>query len=88
VPSLPWSGVRATGFGVANSVYSLQTFVRPRATVVDRAKAPELFWMPYDKTLWDLGGILADLQLGRLELLWRLPLAMRKRVRTIRAFFR
>ena len=32
VPSLPWSGVRATGFGVANSVYSLQTFVRPRAT--------------------------------------------------------
>ncbi|HEY4016184.1 MAG TPA: aldehyde dehydrogenase family protein [Polyangiaceae bacterium] len=88
VPSLPWSGVRATGFGVANSVHSLHTFVRPRATVVDRAKAPELFWMPYDKTLWDLGSILADLQLGRFERVWRLPLAMRKRIRTIRAFFR
>jgi acyl-CoA reductase-like NAD-dependent aldehyde dehydrogenase len=88
VPALPWSGVRATGFGVANSVYSLQTFVRPRATVVDRAKAPELFWMPYDQTLWDLGSILADLQLGRFGMVWRLPFAMRKRIRTIRAFFR
>ena len=73
---------------LANSVHSLQTFVRPRATVVDRAKAPEVFWMPYDRALWDLGSVLADLQLGRFELVWRLPLAMRKRIRTIRGFFR
>ena len=44
--------------------------------------------MPYDRTLWDLGGILADLQLGRLGQVWRVPLAMRKRIRTIRSFFR
>ena len=73
VPSLPWSGTRATGFGVANSTLSLATFLRPRTTVVDRRKEPELFWMPYDETLVELGDILADLQVKRIERAWRLP---------------
>jgi acyl-CoA reductase-like NAD-dependent aldehyde dehydrogenase len=88
VPALPWSGTRDTGFGVANSAHSLATFVRPRATIVDRATAPELFWMPYDQTLFDLGGILADLQMGRLEIAWRLPFAIRQRIKTVRNFFK
>jgi acyl-CoA reductase-like NAD-dependent aldehyde dehydrogenase len=88
IPSLPWSGTRDTGFGVANSVHSLSTFVRPRATIVDTATAPELFWMPYDQTLLDLGSLLADLQIGRLMGAWRLPFAMRERVKTVREFFR
>ena len=62
VPSLPWSGTRATGFGVANSALALSTFVRPRTLVVDRRKDPELYWMPYDETLVELGEVLADLQ--------------------------
>jgi acyl-CoA reductase-like NAD-dependent aldehyde dehydrogenase len=88
IPALPWGGARGTGFGVANSAHSLATFVRPRATVVDRATAPEFFWMPYDETLWKLGNIVADLQVGRLELAWRLPFAIRKRMKTVRGFFR
>jgi acyl-CoA reductase-like NAD-dependent aldehyde dehydrogenase len=88
VPALPWGGTRDTGFGVANSVHSLATFVRPRAIVVDRARAPELFWMPYDETLWRLGDLLADLQLGHFEHVWRLPLTIRKRIKTVRDFFR
>jgi acyl-CoA reductase-like NAD-dependent aldehyde dehydrogenase len=88
VPSVPWSGTRDTGFGVANSALSLGTFVRPRATVVDRAKTPELFWMPYDEALWEMGELLADAQLGRLARAWRLPLVIRERVRKLRAFFR
>jgi acyl-CoA reductase-like NAD-dependent aldehyde dehydrogenase len=88
VPALPWSGARDTGFGVANSALSLATFVRPRATVVDRATAPELFWMPYDEALWEMGDLLADAQLGRLVRAWRLPLVIRERLRTLKSFFR
>ncbi len=88
IPALPWSGTRDTGLGVANSALSLGTFLRPRATVVDRLKAPELFWMPYDDALLELGDILADAFLGRVERAWRLPLLMRRRLHAVRAFFR
>jgi acyl-CoA reductase-like NAD-dependent aldehyde dehydrogenase len=87
IPALPWSGTRDTGFGVANGPEALSTFVRPRATLVDRAKSPELFWMPYDDDLLELGDILADAQLTRLDRVWRLPGLMRRRIRTIRKFF-
>ena len=80
--------MRATGFGVANSAYALSTFLRPRTTVVDRRGKPELFWMPYDPTLIELGDILADLQTARVERAWRLPALMRRRMKTLRAFFR
>ena len=87
IPALPWSGTRDTGFGVANSEYALATFVRPRAMLIDKATTPELFWMPYDDTLWRIGDILADLQLGHLGTLWRLPLLIRQRKRALRDFF-
>jgi delta 1-pyrroline-5-carboxylate dehydrogenase len=88
VPSLPWSGTRATGFGVANSALALATFVRPRTLIVDRRKDPELYWMPYDETLVELGEVLADLQTARLGRAWRLPGLMRRRMRKLREFFR
>jgi hypothetical protein len=87
IPALPWSGTRDTGFGVANSTLSLATFVRPRVTVTDGATAPELFWMPYDETLFEMGELIADAQLGRIARAWRLPVVIRKRLRTLRAFF-
>lgn len=88
VPELPWSGTRDTGFGIANSHLALTTFVRPRSVVVDRSKGPEPFWMPFDATLWELGNLLVDAQLMRVEKAWKLPLLMRKRIATIRRFFR
>ncbi len=88
VPALPWSGTRATGFGVANSALALGTFVRPRALVVDRRRAPEVFWMPYDGTLLELGDVLADLQSAKLDRAWKLPVLMRRRMRALRDFFR
>lgn len=87
IPSLPWSGTRDTGFGVANSAHALSTFVRPRALVVDRAKSPELYWMPYDDALLQLGEVLADAQLMRLERAWKIPLLIRARLRGLRRFF-
>jgi acyl-CoA reductase-like NAD-dependent aldehyde dehydrogenase len=88
VPDLPWSGTRETGFGVGNSAFALPTFVRPKTTVVDEWTRPEMFWMPYDDTLSELGDILADLQLGRVERALRVPLMMRERIKTVRKFFK
>ena len=88
IPSLPWSGTRDTGFGVANGPQALATFVRPRVTTVDGASGPEFYWMPYDDTLRDLGEAVADAQIGRLGGAWKVPLFMRRRVQTLRRFFR
>jgi succinate-semialdehyde dehydrogenase/glutarate-semialdehyde dehydrogenase len=88
IPALPWSGTRDTGFGIANGPESLGTFVRPRTTVVDTATGPESYWMPYDDALWQTGDLLADAQIGRIERIWRLPLLMRRRIKTVRDFFR
>ena len=88
VVALPWSGTRETGFGVANSVHALATFVRPKTVIIDGSSGPDAFWMPFDRTLWEMGDLLCDAQLMKLGRAWRLPLIMRERVRTIRAFFR
>ena len=88
VASLPWSGTRETGFGVANSVHALATFVRPKTVIIDASSGPDAFWMPFDRTLWEMGDLLCDAQLMKLSRAWRLPLIMRERVRTIRAFFK
>lgn len=87
IPELPWSGTRETGTGIANGAHALGTFVRPRATIVDRASAPETYWMPYDETLRQLGELLADAQLGQLGSAWRIPQLLRARGRSLRAFF-
>jgi acyl-CoA reductase-like NAD-dependent aldehyde dehydrogenase len=87
IPSLPASGTKDTGSGVANSRHALSTFVRPRATVIDRASAPEFFWMPYDDELRQLGELLADAQIGRIGGAWRIPFLMRARVKKLREFF-
>ncbi len=88
IPSLPWSGTRGTGFGVANSAFALPTFVRPRVTTVDSSKNPEVYFMPYDNALTELGELLAEAQLGQLSKAWRIPLLVRQRLKSLRAFFR
>jgi acyl-CoA reductase-like NAD-dependent aldehyde dehydrogenase len=87
VPALPWSGTRETGFGIANGPEALLTFVRPRVTTIDHSDGPELYWMPYDPTLREIGETLADAQVGVLWNAWKLPLLMRKRLAALRNFF-
>jgi acyl-CoA reductase-like NAD-dependent aldehyde dehydrogenase len=87
IPALPWSGTRETGFGIANGPESLGTFVRPRATVIDEAKGPEIFFLPYDRALVELGELLADAQIGRVLGAWKLPLLMKKRMDKLKTFF-
>lgn len=88
MPALPWSGTRDTGTGVANGVASLATITRPRTVLVDGNEAPELYWMPYDEKLWELGHLLADVQrMKGLTSAWRIPLLIRSRLETVRKFF-
>ena len=87
VPALPWSGTRATGYGVANSVWSLSTFCRPKALVVDRNRNPDPYWMPFDQNLRELGEALIHAQLGNVFKALSIPLLMRRRVRRIKSFF-
>ena len=44
--------------------------------------------MPYDDALLQLGELLADAQLGKLTQAWRIPLLLRNRIKTLRAFFK
>jgi acyl-CoA reductase-like NAD-dependent aldehyde dehydrogenase len=85
--SLPWSGWRETGTGVANSDLALATFLRPKAVLLDRNSDPELYWMPYDKTLWELGNLLAEAQILKLGGVWKIPFLIKRRLDTVRTFF-
>jgi acyl-CoA reductase-like NAD-dependent aldehyde dehydrogenase len=87
IPALPWTGTRETGFGVANSVYALSTFIRPRTTVIDGSSRPEPYWMPYDRDVWEFGQLVCDAQLAKVTRAWRLPILAARRLRTIRRFF-
>jgi acyl-CoA reductase-like NAD-dependent aldehyde dehydrogenase len=87
IPELPWSGVRDTGFGIANGPESLHTFVRPRATIVDESKGAEVFFLPYDKSLVELGHLLADAQVGKILGAWKLPFLLKKRADKLKKFF-
>ncbi|MCC6876416.1 MAG: aldehyde dehydrogenase family protein, partial [Sandaracinaceae bacterium] len=87
IADLPWSGRRATGFGIANSALSLATFCHPKTILVDRNKDPEPFWMPFDSTLWELGDLLSDAQIGRIGGAWKIPFLLQKRLGRIKRFF-
>jgi acyl-CoA reductase-like NAD-dependent aldehyde dehydrogenase len=87
IPDLPWSGVRDTGFGIANSELSLTTFCRPKSVLIDENSQPEPFWMPFDASTFELGDILADAQIARIARAWKLPILLSKRMKRIQRFF-
>ncbi|HUB07772.1 MAG TPA: aldehyde dehydrogenase family protein [Myxococcales bacterium] len=62
LPMAPWSGTGASGYGVTNSPMALEGLTRPRYTLVDRNRRPELWWYPYDASLVDVTRGLAALQ--------------------------
>jgi acyl-CoA reductase-like NAD-dependent aldehyde dehydrogenase len=88
VPSLPWSGVKDTGYGVANGRQSYATFVRPKTYLVDANSKPDAWWLPIDARLEDLGERLADAQLGRVLRAVKVPLLLAQRVRGLERFAR
>jgi acyl-CoA reductase-like NAD-dependent aldehyde dehydrogenase len=88
IAAVPTSGTRATGHGIANSEWSLTTFCRPKAVTVDANDGPDMFWMPFDRDLRELGELLADAQIGKVLGAVKIPLLMRRRLAHIKSFFR
>ena len=87
IAHLPWSGLKKSGYDVAGSELALNLFTRPKTVLIDHNKKPEPFWLPYDRSLWELGQILADAQQGVMERLWKVPLLLQRRKKTIQKFF-
>ncbi|MFW6050545.1 MAG: aldehyde dehydrogenase family protein [Myxococcota bacterium] len=73
IPSLPWTGVRASGYGVTNSPHALDVLTRPRAIVVDARRAKrELWWHPYTPALVRIGRAMSTLRRGGAGLVTKL----------------
>jgi len=87
VPDLPWSGTRATGFGIANGEMALVNFAHPKTVAVDDNEV-EPFFMPFDRTFRDFGDALADAQIGRVLEALKIPLLIRRRAQRLREFWR
>lgn len=49
-PWIPWTGVKETGPGVANSVFAYPNYVRRRTVYVDSNKLPDPWWKPVDES--------------------------------------
>ncbi|MHB8418141.1 MAG: aldehyde dehydrogenase family protein [Myxococcales bacterium] len=62
LPMAPWSGTGASGYGVTNSPLALEGLTRPRYTLVDGNRRPELWWYPYDASLVEVTRGLAAMQ--------------------------
>jgi acyl-CoA reductase-like NAD-dependent aldehyde dehydrogenase len=88
IPRLPWSGTRATGYGVANSRWSLLTFCRPKTVALDRSAGPDPYWMPFDLELGKLADALSEVQLGHVWEALKLPGLLRRRARTLKSFWK
>ena len=66
VPSLPWTGVAESGYGVTNSPHALDILTRPRAVVIDTSRGKrEMWWHPYTPALVRIGRNMAVLRAGR-----------------------
>lgn len=85
--NLPWSGHKETGTGIANSKYSLPTYLRPRTLLIDNNADPDLYWFPYDTKLWEFGNLIAEAQRLRLRSAYKIPFLLKGRIDAVRRFF-
>jgi len=66
VPSLPWTGVGESGYGVTNSPHALDILTRPRTVLVDTSRGKrEMWWHPYTPALVRIGRSMATLRAGQ-----------------------
>jgi len=66
VPSMPWTGVGDSGYGVTNSPHALDILTRPRAVLLDTSRAKrEMWWHPYTPALVRIGRAMATLRAGK-----------------------
>ncbi|MBK7862393.1 MAG: aldehyde dehydrogenase family protein [Archangiaceae bacterium] len=88
MPAAPWTGVKQSGTGVANSVFALGHYTRPRTVVVDQNRGADAWWFPMDSVLEELGHRLSEAQLGNVLAAAKVPLLLMKRQRAVLDFVR
>lgn len=88
IPAMPWTGVKKSGSGVANSTIALHHYTRPRSVVVDTNSKADAWWFPYDEQLADLGHRLADAQVGKVLGALKVPLMIAARQKEVLRFAR
>ena len=86
MPAAPWTGVKNTGSGVANSVFALNHYTRPRTVVVDKNTGADAWWFPMDAALEELGHRLSEAQLGNVLAAAKVPLLLAQRQRAVLQF--
>ncbi|MBK8168949.1 MAG: aldehyde dehydrogenase family protein [Sandaracinaceae bacterium] len=65
IPSLPWTGVGESGYGITNSTHAMDLLTRPRAMLIDSSKAArELWWYPYTPALSIIAKSMIELRRG------------------------
>ncbi len=87
MPFAPWTGVKGSGYGITNSVYSLSAFTRPKTYLLDNNKMPDPWWFPFSHNLIETGHLLAEIQLGTFKRALKLPLVLSKRKKFISEFY-
>ena len=88
IPSAPWTGVKQSGYGIANSVFALAHYTRPHTLVIDRKKSGDAWWFPMNTLAAKLGECLAKAQLGDLKAAIQIPFLISKRQKQVLAFVR
>jgi acyl-CoA reductase-like NAD-dependent aldehyde dehydrogenase len=86
MPFAPWTGVKQSGYGVANSTFALANYTRPKTTFIDRNDMPDPWWFPLDESLVDIGHRLAEVQLGHVSRALKLPSLLKSRAKKILEF--
>jgi acyl-CoA reductase-like NAD-dependent aldehyde dehydrogenase len=87
MPEMPWTGVRGTGPGVANSRHAYPAYVRRRGVLVDSNRQADPWWFPADANLAAFAEAVVQRSIGSFvgALLTLLPL-LGKRQKAIREF--
>lgn len=85
---LPWTGVKASGTGVAQSTHAFSTFVRRRTVFTDTSRGPDPWWAPLDENATTMAELLAQRGLGSLGATLKLAGLLGKRVKAIKALVR
>ncbi|MBI2375364.1 MAG: aldehyde dehydrogenase family protein [Deltaproteobacteria bacterium] len=81
-----WTGTKDTGPGIAASRFAYSNFVRRRTVLIDKAKAPDPWWMPASPELAAFGAALVQRSIGsKLGALAKLAGLVGKRTKTIQA---
>jgi acyl-CoA reductase-like NAD-dependent aldehyde dehydrogenase len=88
IAAAPWTGVKRTGSGVANSSFALSHYTRPRTLVTDRNRKPDAWWLPVTPALEELGERLGDAQVGKLLSAIKIPFLISRRQKEVTRYVR